>query len=123
MIQICIRINISYIFSFQALLLFFAFIIKYIIAYGTGSICVWVQLSLQTFIQIIMKKILISTVVALMVAVAAFSVNFSTTENKSNLSFDNVEALAAREAGGAICMMFGTLDCASSEIKVYAVLE
>lgn len=70
-----------------------------------------------------MKKILISAVVALTVAVAAFSVNFSTTENKSNLSFDNVEALAAREAGGAICMMFGTLDCVSSEIKVYAVLE
>lgn len=74
-----------------------------------------------------MKKILISAVVALTVAVAAFSVNFSTTENKNNLTFDNVEALAGRESGGggggAICMMFGTLDCVSSEIKVYAVLE
>lgn len=71
-----------------------------------------------------MKKILISAVVALTVAVAAFSVNFSTSENKNNLSFDNVEALAGRESGGGmLCAMFGTLDCALSEIKVYVIIE
>lgn len=75
-----------------------------------------------------MKKVLISAVVALTVAVAAFSVNYSTTENKSNLSFDNVEALAFREsgdrhAGEGICMMYGSLDCIFSSIKVYAIIE